>query len=154
MRTKRMLTDADSIRKIIDKCDVCYVGMSDADHMPYVLPFNFGFDGSYIYLHSAKEGHKMDILHVNPKVSVAFSTDHEIGFQNKDVACSYLMKYRSVVAFGHIEFVEDPELKKEALNIMMKKYTGREFPYGMPSVLEVECYRVVIEKITGKEYGY
>lgn len=154
MRTKRIYTDAANISKIIDRCDVCFVGMSDASNTPYVLPFNFGFDGTYIYLHSAATGHKMDILRNNPKVSVAFSTDHAIDCQHKDVACSYLMKYRSVVAFGHIEFIDDPDQKKSALNIMMKKYTGREFSYGMPSVHEVVCYRVVIEKITAKEYGY
>lgn len=154
MRTKRIITDQEGVRKIIDKCDVCFVAMADENNKPYVLPFNFGFDGSYIYLHSAQTGHKMDILRSNPYVSVAFSTDHELVSQNKDVACSYLMKYRSVVAFGMVEFIEEPEMKKAALNMMMKKYTGREFPYNMPSINEVACYRVAISAITGKEYGY
>jgi nitroimidazol reductase NimA-like FMN-containing flavoprotein (pyridoxamine 5'-phosphate oxidase superfamily) len=64
------------------------------------------------------------------------------------------MKYRSVVAFGKVEFIEDADQKKAALNMVMKKYTGREFPYNMPSIIEVACYRVVITGITGKEYGY
>jgi nitroimidazol reductase NimA-like FMN-containing flavoprotein (pyridoxamine 5'-phosphate oxidase superfamily) len=77
-----------------------------------------------------------------------------MAYQHPDVACSYLLKYRSVQAFGHVEFIEDAEGKVEALNIIMKHYTGKEFKYGAPSIREVACYKVVIDKMYGKEFGY
>lgn len=154
MRTKVLYEDIEKIVKIMDKCDACFVGMADENMQPYVVPFNFGYKDNCIYLHSGQHGKKMDILRKNNKVCVSFSTDHQIGYQHQDVACSYLLKYRSVQAFGHVEFIEDADEKVEVLNIIMRKYTGRDFKYGVPSINEVACYKVVIEKIFGKEYGY
>jgi nitroimidazol reductase NimA-like FMN-containing flavoprotein (pyridoxamine 5'-phosphate oxidase superfamily) len=64
------------------------------------------------------------------------------------------MKYRSVQVFGHVEFIEGFEEKMDALNIFMQKYTGRDFKYGAPSIHEVCVYKVVPEKMFGKELGY
>ena len=122
--------------------------------MPYVVPYNFGYKNGYIYLHSAQQGKKMDILRQNNNVCVALSTDHQMAFQNEDVACSYLMRYRSVQVFGHVEFIEDYDEKVEAMNIFMQKYTSRDFKYGAPSINEVSLYKVVVDKMFGKELGY
>ncbi|HNW89094.1 MAG TPA: pyridoxamine 5'-phosphate oxidase family protein [Bacteroidales bacterium] len=154
MRTKVLYEDIEKIEKIMDKCDACFVGMADENNQPYVVPFNFGYKDKCIYLHSGQHGKKMDILRKNNKVCVTFSTDHQIAYQHPDVACSYLLKYRSVQAFGHVEFIDDPEEKIKALNIIMQKYTGRDFKYGAPAVREVSTYKVVIDKIYGKEFGY
>lgn len=154
MRRKILYEDPEKIEKIIEKCDACYVGMADENGQPYVVPFNFGYKDKCIYLHSAQEGKKIDILRKNNKVCVVFSTDHQIAYQHPDMACSYLLKYRSVQAFGHVEFIEDPEEKVLALNLIMEKYTGRDFKYGGPSIKEVACYKVVVDRIYGKEYGY
>ena len=64
------------------------------------------------------------------------------------------MKYRSVLAYGRVEFVEDPEEKITHLNIIMRNYTTREFTYGLPSLKEVCCWKVRVEKFEGKIYGY
>jgi uncharacterized protein len=108
----RMTKDPAILRKIIDKCEVCYVGMIDGDARPYVLPFNFGYEDGVIYLHSAQEGKKIDILTNNPAVCIAFSTDHLLFHRHEPVACSYGMKYRSVLAYGDIEFI--PDLMKKS----------------------------------------
>jgi nitroimidazol reductase NimA-like FMN-containing flavoprotein (pyridoxamine 5'-phosphate oxidase superfamily) len=128
--------------------------MVDPDGMPYVLPFNFGYDDGVIYLHSSQHGKKIDILKKNNHVSVAFSTDLELRFQSEDVACSYTMKYRSVLASGKVEFIEDPEQKVQALNIIMKQYSPKEFVFNPPSIAEVCCWKVKVEKIEGRVYGY
>lgn len=154
MRRKVLYEDLDKIEKILEKCDCCYVGMADENNQPYVVPFNFGFKNNCIYLHSGQNGKKMDILRNNNKVCVSFSTDHQVACQHADVACSYLLKYRSVQAFGRVEFIEDLNEKAEALNIIMQKYTARDFNYGIPSLKEVATYKVVVDKIYGKEYGY
>jgi uncharacterized protein len=150
----RLYTDPKKAQEIIDKCEVCYVGMIDQDQMPYVLPFNFGYHDQFIYLHSAQEGRKIDILKNNPRVCVAFSTDHQLFHRHEPVACSYGMRYRSVLAFGRIEFVEDYDLKVEAMNVVMRKYAGRDFTYNAPAINNVSIYRVVVEKIETKISNY
>lgn len=150
----RKITLKEELERIIGECDVCSLAMVDQEGKPYVIPMNFGYVEDVIYLHSSQIGKKIDVLKNNNNVSVAFSTDHELRWQSEKVACSYSMKYRSVLAYGKVEFVEDKEDKVNALNIIMKNYTDREFKYNDPSILEVMVFKVRIEKMTGRAYGY
>lgn len=153
MRT-RIIDKQEEIDGIISKCQVCYVGMVDKNNMPYVVPLNFGYKDGYIYLHSAQTGRKIDILNNNPNVCIAFSTDHLLRFQSEEIACSYSMHYRSVMAFGKVEFIENDTQKKEVLDIIMSHYTDRTLSYAPPSIREVKTYRVKVEKCTGKIFGH
>jgi len=150
----RTITDKNEIKNIIDKCEVCYLGMSDGENQPYVLPFNFGYENDTIYFHSAGEGKKIDVLRKNPKVCVAFSTDHKLFHRNEEVACSYGMQFRSIVAFGDIVFINDLDEKKKVLNIIMRKYTGKNFEYNTPAVNNVAVYKLKVTSIEGRLSGY
>lgn len=153
MRAKLITLQRD-IDEIIAKCNVCYMGMVDNSGFPYVLPFNFGYKDGVIYLHSGKEGHKIEILKNDPNVCIVFSADHLLKAQSEQVACSYSMHYRSVQAFGKVEFVEDREEKIEILNLIMANYTERSFSYGEPSLREVSTFKVKVERFSGKIFGY
>ncbi|MCP4551673.1 MAG: pyridoxamine 5'-phosphate oxidase family protein [Bacteroidetes bacterium] len=150
----RVLEFKPELEEIINKCDLCHVAMIDPNNMPYILPFNFGYAIGEIYLHSAQEGKKIDILKNNNNVCVAFSTDYDLRYQNEDVACSYSWKYRSVLAYGKVEFITDLDKKVDALNTIMKNYSDRKFSYNDPAVKGVNCYKVVIERLDGRAYGY
>ena len=150
----RVIQLKEEIERIIRQCDVCSLAMVDLDNRPYVIPMNFGYEEDVVYLHSSQTGKKMDILAKNRQVSLSFSTDHELRWQSEKVACSYSMKYRSVLASGRVEFIEDPDEKVTALNIIMKNYTDREFTYNAPALREVAVFKVVVEKLEGRAYGY
>ena len=152
-KKKRVITNVSEKEEIINNCDCCYVGMVDENNNPYVVPFNFGYRENTIYLHSAPEGKKISILKKNSQVCIAFSTAHKLNFQSENMACSYSMFYKSVLCYGNIEFIENYELKVEAMNIIMKQYTGKEFGFSVPSINGVLVYKVVIDEMTGKEFG-
>ena len=149
----RIIFDEDKQLEIISKSDCCYIGMVDENNEPYVLPFNFGYNDKCIYLHSGNEGKKIKILKNNNKVCAVFSIGHNLSAQNKDVACSYIMSYKSVMCFGKVEFIDEYEKKVEALNIIMQQYTKRDFEYSAPAVNNVLCFKIVINEMTGKEFG-
>jgi hypothetical protein len=128
--------------------------MVDPNGKPYLVPMNFGFEEDVVYLHSAQTGKKIDILKANPGVCINFTTDHLLRYQNEDVACSWSMKYRSVLVYGKVEFVEDPGQKIIHLNQVMKNYSPKEFKYNPPSLKEVCCWRVKVEKFEGRIFGY
>lgn len=153
MRAK-IITLQKDIDEIISKCDVCYAGMVDESGRPYVVPFNFGYEDGVIYLHSSHKGLKIDILKKNPEVCIVFSADHMLKFQSEQVACSYSMHYRSVQAFGAIEFVGDREEKIRILNIIMANYSERSFTYNEPSIREVCTFKVNVHRFSGKIFGY
>jgi len=151
---RRSLHDDDEILEVIDKCEACHMAMVDENQHPYLVPMNFGRVGKEIYLHSSAQGKKIDILRHNPQICLEFSTDYFLRYQSEQVACSWSMKYRSVLMFGQVEFIEGSEEKMKAMNHIMLKYAGREFPYNMPSIHEVCVFKLVPEEITTRAYGY
>src|SRR5690554_4022226 len=107
-------TDQATIEAIIRKCDICFIGVVTPENQPYVLPMNFGYEEGVIYLHSAPEGRVIRALEQKADICVTFSTDHALAFQHPEVACSYRMKSKSVVAFGRVTFVDDMDEKRQA----------------------------------------
>ncbi len=150
----RNITDLEEINQILQAADCCYMGMANVDGSPYVVPMNFGFDNQYIYLHSARTGKKIDILRTNPRVCLAFSAFHQLRYQSEKVACSWSMKYKSVLVFGEVEFIGQKEEKVKMLNCLMKKYAGREFTYNVPALKEVLTYKVSLKKVEARAYRY
>ncbi len=151
----RFITDQSLIEEVIRACEVCYIGMVDEDNLPYTLPFNFGYKDGVLIIHSSQGGHKNEVLKKNPNVCVVFSTAHQMYHQSENVACSFGMKYKSVVLKGSVEYIEDIEEKVLALNEVMKQYTQREdFKYSMPSLKNVCVMRIVPKSVECKYFGY
>ena len=139
---------------IINKCDVCHVAMVDENGRPYVVCLSFAFDGKYLYLHSGAQGKKIDILQKNNRLCVKFSTDHQPYHQNEEVACSYTIKYRSVLLHGTVEFIDDADEKVKIMNLLMQKRTGKSFTFNAPAINHLCVMRVVPDLIEGKAHGY
>lgn len=151
---KYEITDRGAIFDIIDRVKVCSLAMLD-NGKPYTVPMNFGHKDGIIYFHSGTYGKKMDILKTNPEVCVSFYADEELNGRHKDVACSYSMKFRSVLMHGKVEHVNNIDEKIEMMNIIMKHYTGRDdFSYNQPAIDNVSIFYLDPEKITAFKKGY
>ncbi len=148
------IVDKKDILDIIKRSQWCHIAMIDIHGNPYVIPLNFGFKDDVIYMHGASHGKKIDALKKNPGVCINFSLDHALRYQNEYVACSWGMKYRSVLCYGNAEFVVDTEEKVKALHIIMAQYSGNTFTFKPPSIREVNVWRVKVEKFEGRIYGY
>lgn len=154
MKSRSDLTTSE-IEQIISDSIACHVSMIDTEGNPYVLPFNFAYKVGKLYIHSAPEGKKIEAWHKNPKVCVAFSTNYEMRIQSEKVACSYSMRYRSVLMHGEVSPITDYDEKLEILNLIMEKYTGRrDFSYNKPAVQNVKVFEIKISKVEGRIYGY
>jgi nitroimidazol reductase NimA-like FMN-containing flavoprotein (pyridoxamine 5'-phosphate oxidase superfamily) len=147
-RADKEITDRNLIDSIIHKSLVCRIAMSDGE-TPYVVPLSFGYDGNNIYLHGAKEGRKIDILKRNPKVCFEFETECEV--LPAERACSFTMRYRSVIGYGNACFLEDSEEKIAAMRIIMRHYTDKTFILTDNDVENITVIRVDIEQIAGKQ---
>lgn len=143
------------IDQIINGCIVCHIAMIDSNGLPYVLPFNFAYKEGRLYIHCAPEGKKIETWKLNPKVCVAFSTDYQMRIQNEKMACSYSMKYRSVLIHGEVLDIPDFDDKIRILNIVMEKYSGKnDFTYSIPSVENVKVFEIKVNRVEGRVYGY
>jgi len=152
-RTIKDILDFSDQERIIKRAKICHVGMIDGDK-PYVLAFNFGYENKTIYLHTSNYGGKLGILEKNNNVCIEFDVDHELFYRDKEVACSWTWKYRSVIAHGKAEIIDDYEEKIKGLKIFMKNYSDINFKFSKPSVDNVIVIKIKIEKITGRQFKY
>ena len=107
-RKDKLVTDINALHGVIRQAHVCRLALVDGD-WPYVVPMSFGFDGTYLYLHAAKEGRKLDILRKNNHVCVEFEQDVALVPGRKP--CNYGFRYFTVICYGRAEFVDVLEEK-------------------------------------------
>ncbi len=150
----RLLTAGSELDDIIRRCEVCTVSMVAEDGSPYAVIMNFGYHQGVLYMHSAAGGKKCELLKQRPEVFITMSTDHELRAQNKSIACSFSMKYRSAWMRAKVEFVSELEEKKLALNILMKQYADDDFQYSIPSLENVSVWKLNVSEMGGRVYGY
>ena len=106
-----------------------------------------------IYLHSGPEGSKLEMLEHNNNVCITFSVGHKLVYQHEKVACSYSMRSESAMCRGQVEFIEEINEKRRALDIIMRHYTDSEFNYSDPAVRNVKVWKVAVRQTTGKVFG-
>lgn len=152
MRTS-YIVEKSELESVITRCDVCFVGITETDGSPYVIPMNFGYSNDEIILHSGPHGKHLDLLALNNRVCVTFCSDRKLVYQHPDVACSYSMLAKSVLCKGSVTFIDDLAEKEAALNITMKNYTDRPFTYSQPALVNVKVWRVKVDEMTGKSFG-
>ena len=148
-----IIEDKQRIESIILHCDACFVGITDLEGNPYVVPMNVGYENGIIYLHSGPEGSKLEMLEHNNNVCITFSVGHKLVYQHEKVACSYSMRSESAMCRGQVELIEEIDEKRRALDIIMRHYTDSEFNYSDPAVRNVKVWQVRIDQMTGKVFG-
>jgi len=148
-RSEREIKDPIEIDAILQAAPVCRIAMA-AGGRPYVVPVNFAVSGHHLYFHCSRRGKKIDMLRDNP--SVCFEADIPGDLRGADTACSWGMKYQSVIGFGEAYFIEDGGEKKKALGILMKKYTGGDsLSYNEAILDKVLVIGIRIESMSGKK---
>ena len=151
-RADREVTDAGKIREILEKAQIVHIGMVD-DGRPYVVPMHYGYQYEKgvltLYMHGAKEGRKCDILAKNPQVFIEIETDVE-DVSGGDIPCNYGAFYASIMGDGKAVILTDTAEKIEALQILMRTQTKRDFVITEQMSESVQVFRVVVPHLTAK----
>ena len=151
-RREREVTDPAQIQYILDTAKVLHLGMVDGDE-PYVIPMNYGYtleNGKLtLYLHGATKGRKLDVIQANPKVFFSLECD-VVPFEGER-PCQYGTTYASVMGRGVAEIVEDVDEKCDALTVLMKTQTGKDFTFTEKLVSIVSVIRIHVSSYTAKQ---
>ena len=125
------------------------LSLAGEDGYPYGIPMNHWYnpeDGK-LYFHGAKEGHKLDALRKDNRVSYCV---WDAGYRREG---EWALNVNSVVAFGRISLVTDEEKAKLICEKLCRKFTDdeeyieRELRNALP---RVQCLELVIDHMTGK----
>ena len=150
-KRERQIADFGEVRAILDTAKVLQLGLSVNDE-PYVVPMNYGYcleDGKLtLYLHSAVKGKKLDMIRVNSKVFFEIDCDWK-PFEGVK-PCQYGLAYSSIMGRGTARIVEDVEEKKQAMTVLMKTQTGKDFAFTDELVSIVAVIRIDVAEYTAK----
>jgi hypothetical protein len=148
-KVNQEITDRLILEEILMGAKICRLAMID-NGLPYILPFNFGYQENCIYIHSAPMGKKIDILKENPLV--CFEVEQQAEIVEDEVACKWSTMYRSVIGYGNVEIVTVFEKKKRGLEIIMTQhgYKGK-MEFDTKEVEFIVVLKLKIESITGKQ---
>jgi nitroimidazol reductase NimA-like FMN-containing flavoprotein (pyridoxamine 5'-phosphate oxidase superfamily) len=102
-----------------------------------------------VFIHSAPAGEKIRILKENPRVCIEVDSIGTVIPGGEP--CRWTVSYRSVIAQGTAEWIEDRGEKASALAALVEKYSGRSGVEIPSSGLEdVAVIRIPLAAITGK----
>jgi nitroimidazol reductase NimA-like FMN-containing flavoprotein (pyridoxamine 5'-phosphate oxidase superfamily) len=144
------------IREFLQRSLIAHIGHAD-DVQPFVTPTNFWFDeaGHRIIFHSNLVGRLRSNLEANPRVCMEAS---EYGrFLPSNAALEFSVQFRSVMVFGTIRILEDPDEIRAVLHSLLAKYfpkmqPGKEFrAVTDKEIARTSIYALEIESWSGKE---
>ncbi len=147
MRRKDKELQNEAIAHLLRVCEYGTLSTVDAQGQPYGVPLNFVFKNDCIYFHCALEGHKLDNILANSRVS--FSV---VG-RTRVLPAEFSTEFESVIVFGVASVVQGEE-RYEALTGLVEKYSpglveeGRQYIKQFDSRTKV--VRIDIDLKTGK----
>ncbi len=114
---------------------------------PYTFPMDFIYIGDKLYFHCALEGHKIDAIAGDNRVSFCVM---DKGYRNDG---EWFLNIKSVIVFGRIREIEEDSAKRDILYRFGCKYNPNaddvldEIEKNFPRVRVLE---LSIEHMTGK----
>lgn len=147
-RKKQQLPEPLAKQMLFDASTAVLAVRGDGGY-PYAVPVNFVFDGRSVYFHCAKEGHKLDAIRNDSRVSLCVVDTAEVA--PKDFATHY----KSAIAFGKAAEVTDEDEKRSAMQLLNQKYSpGLETEGNVRIQREwnILCViKIEIEHLSGKD---
>ena len=135
--------------ELLHNCEYGTLSTIGSDGYPYGVPLNYAYKDNAIYFHCATEGHKLDNIVENSKVSLCVVGDTEL------IPEKFSTKYESVIVFGRANLVTDDNEKKAALLILIEKYAPDYTESGKKYISndfnKTKVVRINIDHITGKK---
>ena len=119
----------------------------DGNEQPYGVPLNYVLMNNCIYFHCALEGHKLDNLALNHKVSFCV-----VGRTNL-LPAEFSTEFESVIVFGRASVIEGEE-RYQALNALIEKYSPDFVSEGGVYIEKFDSrtrvVKIEIKRMTGK----
>jgi len=148
-RSDRLIDDQGILESIIDKAKVCRLGLNDPDRgVPYIVPMSFGYQSRRLYFHAATKGHKLDLLRQEKRASFEIDICH--GVVRRERACSWTMRFSSVIGWGETRLLEELEEKQQALQVLMNHYGSGNFYFPPEQVVKTAVIELIVKEMTGK----
>lgn len=150
MRRNRQLMPNDEAKRLLLENSTGTLALLGDDGYPYSLPINYFYDGEdKLYFHCAKQGHKLDAIRNEHRVSMSVIARDEV-CQEK-----FTTLFESVVIFGKARIIDDQDEINRLGSLLAKRICpdneaniSAEISSGAAHMYIVE---ITIEHMTGKK---
>ena len=148
MRRKKQLLSKEETTEILNTCTSGVLGVIGDDDYPYTVPVNYTFEDNKLFFHCAKEGHKIDSIKRNDKVTFCVIEKDDV------IQEAFDTDFRSVSIFGRARILTDDSEKRHALECIVGKFSPDYIREGQQVIQRqwnnVCVVEVKIEHMTGK----
>lgn len=120
MRRNKQILSYEECEEILNKNTSGVLALSGDNGYPYAVPLSYVYSNGNIYFHCALEGHKTDAIKSCNKASFCIIDKDTV------VPGEYTTYFRSIIAFGKIQILENTEDKMEAIKALAAKYSPLE----------------------------
>lgn len=150
MRRKKQALSAEECEEVLKRGSSGVLAVLGDDGYPYAVPLSYVYANGRLYFHCAKAGHKLDAIAREPKVSFC------VVDQDHVVPEEYTTYFRSVIAFGRANVVEDDAGRRAAAELLARKYCPEESAGGVAAEIDrfwraLCILELVPEHVSGKE---
>ena len=150
-RSEREVSGNEALGKIIQKCTVCRLAISD-EPAPYIVPMNFGYDYEdgrlTLYFHCARNGRKLDLIEKNPVCG--FEMDNFSNVMPAESPCDYYINYESIIGSGRVSKCEGDE-KMHGLTKLMSHYSDKkDFSFSGAELPVTTVLKLEVSEFKGK----
>jgi len=148
-KSNQEITDRQELEEILRASIICRVAMMDGE-LPYIIPFNYGYRDGCIFIHSAPQGKKIELIHKDNRV--CFEVEDTMEITKGEQACDWSTRYRSIVGYGNMEILSDDVNKQQGLEIIMAQHGApglRDF--NVKNLKRMVILKLTITSMTGKK---
>ena len=150
MRRKKQVLSQKEVEGILHKGTSGVLALLGDNDYPYAVPISYVYDNGKVYFHSAKSGHKIDAIQKAAKASFCVIDEDLV------VPEEYTTYFRSVIAFGRIQIIENDSEKRAAIEKLAIKYAPEDTAASRDDAISREwkplCrLEMTIDHVTGKE---
>lgn len=150
IRLKDRVVSDDKAIEIIKKGSYGVLSTTGEDGYPYGVPLNYTYFDNCICFHCAQEGHKLDNILFNDKVSFCVVTKSDVLGNEFDT------DYESAIAFGKATVITSDSEKRDILLSVLNKYAAGYLKAGNNYLKkywdETKVIKVKIEHLKGKAH--
>lgn len=143
-RWKQQLTEAECV-EVLQTQPRGILAVHGEDGYPYAVPMDFLYRDGKLYFHCAKQGHKLDAIQADSRVSFCVMDE---GFRKDG---EWALNIKSVVIFGKMEMLNEPS--EDLLFALGAKYypTSEAVTEEIRKAADrVQLLSLTIDHMTGK----
>lgn len=150
MRRKKQVLSEEASAAILTQATSGVLALAGDDGYPYAVPLSYVYDNGRIYFHCAKSGHKLDAIRRNGKASFC------VVAQDRVVPQEYTTYFRSVIAFGTVQILEDEAEKLAAIEKLAARYAQNDTAEQRAQAIQRDwaplcMLEMTVEHMSGKE---